>query len=389
MYFIGIDISKYKHDCFIVSSEGEAPFGVFSFENNKAGFEMFLDKLNSLDISEEKRIGFESTSHYSLNLKLFLEKHNYTFMEFQPALISQYGKALSLRKTKTDAIDAQTIARWLMNVDYKPYPHSFYHNYSLKSLTRLRFSLIKQRNLYLIKLTDILDHTFPEFKPFFNDSFGATALHILEKYGNPTKIANMRTTSYDELRRLSRGKFSMQKFLKLKELAKDTVGESNYIFELELSCVLRLYKQIDAEIAKLEQEITALTNELNRPTTTIPGVGVLSAAVILSEYGDISKFKSPAQMLSFAGLEPGYYQSGQSEHTGHMVKRGSSHLRCAIMNCCLPLIQFNMVFAEFYAKKRSEGKPHRVALSHVAKKLIRVIYTLETTNQPFDANKLR
>ena len=389
MYFIGIDISKYKHDCFIVSSEGEAPFRVFSFENNKAGFEMFFDKLNSLDISEEKRIGFESTSHYSLNLKLFLEKHNYTFMEFQPALISQYGKALSLRKTKTDAIDAQTIARWLMNVDYKPYPHSFYHNYSLKSLTRLRFSLIKQRNLYLIKLTDILDHTFPEFKPFFNDSFGATALHILEKYGNPTKIANMRTTSYDELRRISRGKFSMQKFLKLKELAKDTVGESNYIFELELSCVLRLYKQIDAEIAKLEQEITALTNELNRPTTTIPGVGVLSAAVILSEYGDISKFKSPAQMLSFAGLEPGYYQSGQSEHTGHMVKRGSSHLRCAIMNCCLPLIQFNMVFAEFYAKKRSEGKPHRVALSHVAKKLIRVIYTLETTNQPFDADKLR
>jgi transposase len=389
MYFIGIDISKYKHDCFIVSSEGEAPFGVFSFENNKAGFEMFLDKLNLLDSSEEKRIGFESTSHYSLNLKLFLEKHNYTFMEFQPALISQYGKALTLRKTKTDAIDSQTIARWLMNVDYKPYPHSFYHNYSLKSLTRLRFSLIKQRNLYLIKLTDILDHTFPEFKPFFNDRFGVTALHILEKYGNPTKIANMRTTSYDELRRISRGKFSMQKFLKLKELAKDTVGESNHIFELELSCVLRLYKQIDDEITKLEEKITVLTNELNRPTMTIPGVGVLSAAVILSEYGDVTKFKSPAQMLSFAGLEPGYYQSGQSEHTGHMVKRGSSHLKCAIMNCCLPLIQFNMVFAEFYAKKRSEGKPHRVALSHVAKKLIRVIYTLETTNQTFDADKLR
>ena len=389
MYFIGIDISKYKHDCFIVSSDGEAPFGVFSFENNKNGFQLLLDRLDSLDSSEEKRIGFESTSHYTLNLKLFLEKHHYTFMEFQPALISQYGKALSLRKTKTDAIDSQTIARWLMNVDYKPYPHSFYHNYSLKSLTRLRFSLIKQRNLYLIKLTDILDHTFPEFKPFFNGRFGVTALHILEKYGNPSKIANMRTTSYDELRRISHGKFSMQKFLKLKELAKDTVGESNHIFEIELSCVLRLYKQIDDEITMLEEEITVLTNELNRPTTTIPGVGVLSAAVILSEYGDISKFKSPAQMLSFAGLEPGYYQSGQSEHTGHMVKRGSSHLRCAIMNCCLPLIQFNMVFAEFYAKKRSEGKPHRVALSHVAKKLIRVIYTLETTNQPFDADKLR
>ena len=150
MYFIGIDISKYKHDRFIVSENGEAPFGVFSFENNKQGFEMFLDRLNSLDSKEEKRIGFESTSHYTLNLKLFLEKHSYTFMEFQPALISQYGKVLSLRKTKTDAIDAQTIARWLMTVEYKPYPLSFYHNYSLKSLTRLKFSLIKQRNFYLI-----------------------------------------------------------------------------------------------------------------------------------------------------------------------------------------------------------------------------------------------
>ena len=55
MYFVGIDVSKYKHDCFIVSSDGEAPFGVFSFENNKQGFEMFLDRLNSLDSSEEKR----------------------------------------------------------------------------------------------------------------------------------------------------------------------------------------------------------------------------------------------------------------------------------------------------------------------------------------------
>ena len=181
----------------------------------------------------------------------------------------------------------------------------------------------------------------------------------------------------------------MQKFLALKDLAKNSVGVSNRIFEMEFSCILRLYRQIDEEITNIETEIKALTLELNRPCLTIPGVGVLSAAIILSEYGDISKFKSPGQMLSFAGLEPGYFQSGQSEHTGHMVKRGSSHLRCAIINCCLPLIQFNMTFAEFYAKKRAEGKPHRVAMSHVAKKLIRLIYTLETTNQPFDADKLR
>jgi len=173
-----------------------------------------------------------------------------------------------------------------------------------------------------------------------------------------------------------------------RELAKNTVGESNSILESELTCLLTLYDNLDSEIEKMESDIIALVKELNPQILTIPGIGALSAAVILSEFGDISRFKSPAQMLSFAGLEPGYFQSGTSEHIGHMVKRGSSHLRYTLMNCSMPLIRFNMVFAEYYNKKRSEGKCHRVALSHICKKLIRVIYTLETKNISFDSSKL-
>lgn len=389
MYFIGIDVSKYKHDCFIVSDTGEVIFDVFTFQNTNQGFSEFLQRLNILDSSQEKRIGFESTSHYSMNLKLFLEKHSFSFMEIQPALISQHKKTRSLRITKSDQIDARAITSWLMIAEYKPYPTSFYHIFSLKSLTRLRFSYIKQRTMHLIKMTDILDLIFPEFKPFFKDKFSKTALHILEKYGSPSRIASMRTTSYDELRRISRGKFSMQKFLELRELAKNTVGVTNDILEIELASVIRIFHQVDEEIRHIENQIETLTLELNRPILTIKGIGVQSAAIIISEYGDISAFSSPSKMLSYAGLEPGYFQSGTYEHNGHMVKRGSSHLRCAILNCCLPLIQFNMVFAQYYAKKRAEGKPHMVALTHVAKKLIRVIYALETTGQVFDESKLR
>lgn len=389
MYFIGIDVSKYKHDCFIVSDTGEVIFDVFTFQNTNQGFSEFLQRLNILDSSQEKRIGFESTSHYSMNLKLFLEKHSFSFMEIQPALISQHKKTRSLRITKSDQIDARAITSWLMIAEYKPYPTSFYHIFSLKSLTRLRFSYIKQRTMHLIKMTDILDLIFPEFKPFFKDKFSKTALHILEKYGSPSRIASMRTTSYDELRRISRGKFSMQKFLELRELAKNTVGVTNDILEIELASVIRIFHQVDEEIRHIENQIETLTLELNRPILTIKGIGVQSAAIIISEYGDISAFSSPSKMLSYAGLEPGYFQSGTYEHNGHMVKRGSSHLRCAILNCCLPLIQFNMVFAQYYAKKRAEGKPHMVALTHVAKKLIRVIYALETTGQAFDESKLR
>lgn len=389
MYFVGIDVSKYKHDCFIATEAGEIIQKNFTIENCHNGFSHLLQTLNSLDHSQEIRIGFEATGHYGLNLKLFLEKEHYSFMEINPVLLSKFLKAQTLRKTKTDAIDSRSIAHWLMSVEYKPHPREFYHMYSLKSLTRLRDSLVKQRSFYLVKITNVLDHIFPEFKPFFKDHFSMTALYILNKYHSPQAISRMRSGSYDELRKMSRGKFTMNQFFQLKDLASRSVGESNPIMESQLASLLGLYFSLNAEIEKLESQIIQLVTDLDRPTLSITGVGPLSAAAILSEFGDISRFGSPAQMLSFAGLEPGYYQSGMSEHGGRMVKRGSSHLRFTLMNVCVPLIRYNVVFAEYYHKKRSEGKPHRVAMSHVAKKLVRVIYTLETRNTLFDLAQLR
>lgn len=389
MYFVGIDISKYKHDCFITTETGHIISKPFTIMNNHDGFEQLLTILQSLDNPDEIRIGFESTSHYTLNLKLFLEKAHYSFMEFNPVLLAKFNKSQPLRCTKTDSIDCTSITRWLMTVEYKPYPKEFYHTYSLKSLTRLRNSLVKQRSYYLVKITNVLDHTFPEFKPFFKNRFGATALYLLENYGTAENMAHMNSQSYDILRRISRGKFSMQKFIKLKELANNTVGENNFIFSSQLSSLLSLYKASAKEIDSLESQIISLISQMNPRLLTIPGIGALSAAVIYAEYGDFSKFNSPAQMLSFAGLEPGYYQSGISEHGGHMVKRGSSHLRYTLMNLSIPLIQYNIVFAEYYAKKIAEGKTHRVACSHLIKKLIRVIFTLEKNDIDFDPEKLR
>lgn len=389
VYFVGIDISKYKHDCFIITESGDVVCKPFTIKNSYDGFNDLLTVLDSLDQDRQIRIGFESTGHYALNLKLFLEKAHYSFMEFNPVLLAKFNSSQTLRRTKTDAIDCTSIARWLMTVDYKPHPVGFYHTYSLKSLTRLRDSLVKQRSFYIVKITNVLDHIFPEFKPFFGNRLSKTALYLLENYTTAKKMSRMNSQSYDTLRCISRGKFSMQKFLKLKELAKNTVGEDNEIFLAQLNSLMALYKQVVFEVDSLEGQIISLVEEINPKSLTIPGIGAMSAAVIYAEYGDLSKFGTPSQMLSFAGLEPGYYQSGNSEHGGRMVKRGSSHLRFTLMNLCIPLIKYNMVFAEYYAKKRNEGKPHRVACSHLVKKLIRIIFTLEKNNLNFDPLKLR
>ena len=389
MYYVGIDISKYKHDCFILDQSGEIIVNDFVFANSMEGFKSFKTLLESLASPDEIKIGFEATGHYTSNLKRFLENTHYSFMESNPALISKFIHAQTLRKTKNDAIDSQSIARWLMTVEYKPYPKGFYHIYSLKSLTRLRDAVVRQRSLYMVKLTNVLDHIFPEFKPFFNNSFSATALHILGKYHTPDIIASIPDEEYDEIRRISHGKFSYARLITLKELASMTVGDSNPIFESQLISILSLYRTAEKEVQALENEIIPLVQELNPKTLTIPGIGYITVAAIVAEYGDFSRFSSASQMLSFAGLEPGYYQSGTIEFRGKMVKRGSSQLRYVLMNCVIPLIKFNPVFASYYHKKRLEGKPHRVALSHTAKKFVRVIYTLETKGIDFDASMLR
>ncbi len=385
MFYIGIDISKFKHDCSVFDEVGDIVTPSWSFANDQEGFMQLKALLDSLD--EEKRIGFEATGHYGTNLKLFLEANGFSFMEFNPLLINRFIKSKSLRKTKTDSIDCEMIARYLMTVEYAPYPSSFYHIEKLKSLTRFRDSLVRQRSRKLVELTNILDRVFPEFKPFFNNRFSVTALYILAHYPSPDKIANMK--SFDKLRKISRGSFSAIDFADLKNLARNTVGNTSDFLLYEMETVLELYGQLDSKVDTITSEIEACITEVNPPCLSIPGIGKLSAAVIIAEFGEFTKFNDSGKLLSFAGMEPGYFQSGTSESNGRMVKHGSSLARYTLMNCTQTVINNEPVFAQYYAKKRAEGKTYRVALTHTAKKLLRVIYTLQTRNIAYNPDLVR
>ena len=387
MYYVGIDISKYKHDCFICDETGEVIEENLSFTNTNEGFNQLLNLLKYLDNSKQIRIGFEATGHYGFNLKLFLEKNNYSFMEFNPALVKKFIEGQTLRRTKTDKKDAIQITKYLISVDYKPHPSQFYHKYSLKSLIRLREKLVKQRSYYAVQITNILDIIFPELKPAFNNSFSTTLFFILNKYRTAEKISKMR--DYDSIKNISRGKFTYAKFLKIKELAKNTIGESNDIFETELITVLTLHSNIQKEIKELENKIEEIIKELDPPTLSINGIGIISCAGIISEFGEISRFKNADAMIAFAGLEPSISESGTESHSGKMVKHGSGHLRYYLMNVAEYVFMHEPIFTEYYYKKRNEGKCHRVVCNHIAKKLVRIIYKLETENIKFDSSKCK
>lgn len=384
MYFVGIDISKYKHDCFITTETGEVIEENLSFTNTNEGFVQLLNLLKSLDNNQEIRIGFEATGHYGMNLKLFLEKNNYSFMEFNPNLVKQFIKSQTLRKTKTDKKDAIWITKYLISVDYKPHPKQFYHKFTLKSLSRKRDKLVFQRSYYSMQITNILDLIFPEFKPLFNNEFSVTSLYILSKYKTVEKIKNMK--DYESLRKVSHGHFSYSKFLKIKDAAKNTIGCSDSFLEFDLENMIDLYHDLNNKIKFYDDKIIDIIKELNPPTLSIKGIGPISCAGIISEFGDISRFKSADACVAFAGIEPSISESGIESHTGKMVKHGSGHLRYHLLNAADYIFLHEPIFTEFYYKKRNEGKSHRVALSHVAKKLVRVIYKLESENITFKSN---
>ena len=386
IYYVGIDISKYKHDFCIISNTGEVIVENNSFENNKKGFQYFLDQLKPYNKSKVQ-IAFEATGHYSKNLELFLIDQDYSFMKMNPLVIHQFLKARSLRRTKTDKTDSLTIANYLMSVPYKPNSNLLYNIYTLKSLCRSREQLIKERSKFQVLLTNELDLTFPELKPFFSNSFSTTLMYILEKYINAEHISLMR--DFDSISKISRGKFSYAKFAKLKELAKNSVGHHDENIDLLISTYVSIIKNFNDKIDPIDKQISTIIKELNPKMLSIPGLGEISAATILSEYGNINDFSSPNKMLAFAGLEPSVIQSGTIENNGKMVKHGSGHLRYSIMNTAMIILRYSPTFYDYYLKKRSEGKCHRVALSHVCKKLIRIIYTLEKYNIDFNPSLLK
>ena len=389
-YFVGIDIAKFKHDCFIHDHNGEVVRHSFTFSNNQTGFKILLSILDSLDKNQKIKIGFEATGHYGSNLKQFLKANNFDFMEINPLLIKQFSKATTLRKTKTDKIDSALISRYLETVDYKPTSNQSYHIQALKSLSRLRDSLVKNRSQIIVRMTVVLDIIFPEFKPFFdNDLTSKSCIYILENYTSPNRISRMNKESYDKMKRKLRHPISYARFTELRELAKNTVGTTDDIYLFELDALLEIYKTLDKKIKDIENKIITEYRQTNSHIHTIKGISEVSAAGIYAEFNGVNYFTNPNQMLAFAGLDVSRYQSGNQDSKGRMVKHGSSHLRQILMNVVDTFALHNPVIYDYQTKKIKEGKYWRVAQTHVARKLVRIIYHLEKNNMDFDSNLLK
>ena len=175
--------------------------------------------------------------------------------------------------------------------------------------------------------------------------------------------------------------------IEIRNAARASIGSVMPAKSLELRHTIRLIRELDAEIEDIEREIEAMMEQIQSPITTIPGIGYRMAAMIIAEVGDFSCFDSPDKILAYAGLSPSTYQSGQLNNCyAHMEKRGSRYLRYALFNATKYVCIWDPTFAAYLAKKRAEGKHYNVAISHAAKKLVRLIYAMQKSGQPYRAN---
>ena len=146
MICVGIDVARTSMTASSSARKG-SPRGVFAFPNSMDGFTSLLQRIRACSSPQDKiKVGLEATGHYSYNILGFLLDNGLDSFVINPLHTNLYRKSLSLRKTKTDRVDARTIAAMLMSdVGLKPYTDTAYHNEELKSLTRYRFDKVKER----------------------------------------------------------------------------------------------------------------------------------------------------------------------------------------------------------------------------------------------------
>ena len=387
MICVGIDVSKDKHDCFIFSSEGVVLADVFTIPNNLEGFNTLLDKLRACCAPQDSiKVGLEATGHYSYNILGFLLDNGLATYVLNPLRTNLYRKSLSLRKTKTDRVDARTIAALLLSdTGLKPYTDTAYHNEELKSLTRYRFDKVKERAKLKQSVSRLVCILFPELEKLVPTLHMASVYALLSEFPGAEQIAVAHLTRLKALLgEASRGRCGRDIAVEIRNAARCSIGSRMPAKSLELQHTIRLIRELDAEIEEIEAAIQSIMDELHSPITTIPGIGCRMGAMILAEIGDFSRFDSADKLLAYAGMSPSTYQSGQLKNCyPHMEKRGSRYLRYALYNAAKYVCHWDPTFAAYLAKKRAEGKHYNIALSHAAKKLVRLIFALEKSRQTY------
>lgn len=391
MIYIGIDIAKRSHVISAVDERGDTVVESFKLNNTADGFEKLLKRLRKAGATPDSSLaGMEATGHYWVALFDFLTSHGYETAVINPIQTDAFRDVWTVRKVKTDAIDAALIADLVRYKQYAPSALGDEETEELRNLARYRISLVERSTALKNRATAILDRTFPELAGLFSNSYGPTHRALLEHCATPEQVRSTDIRTLTKiLREASHGKCGREKAEQLKALAKESVGVGfgSRTLAFEVRLLMEELGFIRDQIGEVERELASLLDKTSgRWLLTIPGIDVALASTIAGEIGDPNAFDDPHKLMAYAGMDPTKNESGETVRSdGRMSKRGPAALRWALMEAADCARKCDPYFGDYYDRKKGADKKHHyVALSGVARKLMGVILAVMKEERPYE-----
>ena len=392
MFYLGIDIAKNTHVASLMNDTGKTIFKGFSFSNSTVGAKSLLEIIKKYSEFTDVTVGMEATGHYWLSIYSFLYDYNFSAIHvINPIQADGWRKGAEIRKRKNDIIDSVLIADLIRYGNFVETTLSNEDLFSLRNICRMRNYLVQSTGDLKRKIICVLDQVFPEYQTIFSNTLGTTSKQLLLDFSSPADFEELSVDVLTEtLENLSRKKIGQNTAEKLINSAKNSFGVtfSKESFTFQLKLLIEQVKFIESQIKDCEHKIKELMEKINSPITTIPGIGSVTGAIIISEFGDISRFDKPSKLVAFAGIDATVSQSGEFDGTHNvMSKRGSPYLRKALFQAALVASNSDPVLKAYYQKKRAEGKHHKTCVGAVARKLCNIIYAILKNDKPYEVPK--
>ena len=390
MYIVGIDIGKNHHEASIVSPEGKQIGRSLRFATTHKGADSLMRFIFKNIGNSPCVFGMEATGHYWYPIYSFLKAKGYTIYVINP-IQSDSLRKMYIRQTKNDSIDSFLIAEVIRFGQFTTTSMADENILAMRQLCRYRDSVISSRTEIKLRISTIMEQIFPEYEKQFSSLWLSTSMGILEKYLTPENIENAPIDElFEIIKDKSHNKLTMKKAISIREAAADTFGIkiAQDAFSFQLKQLIDRMNFLDKQIEALDCQILEYYEKFDCYLHTIPGIGMIAAATILAEIGDINRFKSSSALVAFAGIDPTVRQSGEFSSThNHMSKRGSPYLRHAIFLAATTCSFHNSPLNAYYKKKRDQGKHHLTATGAVARKLTTVIYAVLRDSKPYEPKK--
>ena len=390
MYIVGIDIGKNHHEASIVSPEGKQIGRSLRFATTHKGADSLMSFIFKNIGNSPCVFGMEATGHYWYPIYSFLKAKGYTIYVINP-IQSDSLRKMYIRQTKNDSIDSFLIAEVIRFGQFGTTSMADENILAMRQLCRYRDSVISSRTEIKLRIGTIMEQIFPEYEKQFSSLWVSTSIGILEKYLTPENIENAPIDElFEIIKDKSHNRLTKAKAISIKEAAADTFGIkiAQDAFSFQLKQLIDRMNFLDKQIEALDIEIMKYYEQFDCYLHTIPGIGIIGAATILAEIGDISRFKNSSALVAFAGIDPTVRQSGEFNSThNHMSKRGSPYLRHAIFLAATTCSFHNSPLNAYYKKKRDQGKHHLTATGAVARKLTTIIYAVLRDSKPYEPKK--